>query len=120
MVSSNENVALARLLARTARELEAAGAFVESMNSLVDIAISHGASSEAFFHDAQSIDILKQHLLELASFVREIAQEAEADWSISCHSAVGNIKLSGLRERLAHCHLPSESEEVAHGAMQLF
>lgn len=116
----NPGRSLTSILMRIGGELEAAGASVDKLHTLVEVLVREGIETERFYQEAQRIDILQQHLMELASFIRNIAAETPEGWTICGKDAVSSVKLSNLRDRLAHCNVLLASEDDSNGDIHLF
>ena len=70
--------------------------------------------------EAQTIDMLQQHLYALASFVSELSESMPESWRVESGSAMNKVKLSGLRERLSHIRPEETVNDDNAGDLQLF
>lgn len=65
---------LVDILVRIGGELEEAAASVDDLHNLVETTVKAGGMNETFLREAQTIDMLQQHLYALAAFVSELAE----------------------------------------------
>ena len=90
------------VLASIAQELEHAGELCDRLETLVTqlVRASRGEPLAIALHEAQTVDVLTQHLAALATFTRRVATQAEAgDYDLS--DAVASVTLGDLANRLA-------------------
>lgn len=112
---------LVEVLIRIGIELEEAAASVEDLHALVEASVKGGASSDTFLRQAQTIDILQQRLVALASFIGQISETTPSSWLIETSDAVNKVKLSRLRERLSQiCNAHDAAEHHISGELQMF
>lgn len=67
----------------------------------------------------QTIDLLRQHLVELSSFVRALSKAVPAEWDVR-EEAARDVKLSRLRESLISAAVDSADEEGSSGDLCVF
>lgn len=112
---------LVEILTRIGIELEEAAASVEDLHALVDASAKEGAKTDTFFREAQTIDILQQHLVALAAFIAQISETTPTSWLVESNDAVSKVKLSRLRERLSQICSASESvKNDSSGDLHMF
>jgi hypothetical protein len=90
------------VLASIAVELEHAGELCDRLEMLVTqlVRASRGEPLEIALHEAQTLDVLTQHLAALATFTRKVSAQAQGgDYDLS--DAVAGVTLGDLANRLA-------------------
>ena len=90
------------VLASIASELEHAGALCDRLEGLVTqlVRASRGEPLAIALEEAQTVDVLTQHLAALATFTRNLsAQASSGDYDLS--DAVAGVTLGDLANRLA-------------------
>ncbi|CAJ0853147.1 hypothetical protein AMST5_00618 [freshwater sediment metagenome] len=120
MTSEDASRPLVDILLRIGVELEEAAVSVEDLHALVEAAVKAGGMNETFLREAQTIDMLQQHLYALASFVSELSESMPESWRVESGSAMNKVKLSGLRERLSHIRPEETVNDDNAGDLQLF
>ena len=120
MTSEDASRPLVDILLRIGVELEEAAVSVEDLHALVEAAVKAGGMNETFLREAQTIDMLQQHLYALASFVSELSELMPESWRVESGSAMNKVKLSGLRERLSHIRPEETVNDDNAGDLQLF
>ncbi|MGJ0508704.1 MAG: hypothetical protein ACR652_16580 [Methylocystis sp.] len=111
---------LVEILVRISVELEEAAASVDDLHALVDATVKCGGTNETFLHQAQTIDILQQHLFALAAFVSELSETTPESWRVESGDAISKVKLSKLRERLSHIRAGESHDPHGSGDFQMF
>jgi len=110
------------VLASLANELEHAGALCDRLEMLVTqlVRASRGETLEIALSEAQTVDVLTQHLAALATFTRQLSAQAESGTSYDLTAAVAGVTLGDLANRLARSTntLPGQSEDA--GDLDLF
>jgi hypothetical protein len=105
------------VLASLAAELEHAGTLCDRLEMLVTqlVRASRGEPLEIALHEAQTLDVLTQHLAALAGFTRRLSSQAEAGEDYDLTDAVAGVTLGDLANRLAQVtrtvhvrHLPAD------------
>jgi len=90
------------VLASIASELEHAGELCDRLETLVTqlVRASRGEPLAIALHEAQTLDVLTQHLAALATFTRKLSSQAESgDYDLT--DAVAGVTLGDLANRLA-------------------
>jgi hypothetical protein len=112
---------LVEIINRIAIELEEAAISVDDLHALVETSVTVGATNEAFLTQAQTIDILQQHLVALSVFLTQISESMPSAWLIESDQAANNVKLSRLKERLSQiCANPEMTADPPTGELQMF
>ena len=90
------------VLASIAQELEHAGELCDRLETLVTqlVRASRGEPLAIALHEAQTLDVLTQHLAALATFTRRLAMQAESG-GYDLSDAVASVTLGDLANRLA-------------------
>ncbi len=110
---------LGDVLVRIGTELSEAAVSVDDLHAIVEAAISNGGATDSLMRQAQTIDILQQHLHALAQFIGELSTAVPPGCRIESSDAMNNLKLSGLRLRLSElCCDPLESHDA--GDLHMF
>ncbi len=102
---------LREVLVRIGAELADAAGSVDDLHALVEATVKNGDTTDIFLRQAQTIDILQQHLFALAGFITQLSETIPFYWEIESGGAMNNVKLSRLRERLSRM---CESESLEH------
>lgn len=89
------------VLASIAQELEHAGELCDRLETLVTqlVRASRGEPLAIALHEAQTLDVLTQHLAALATFTRKLSAQPGAEYDL--HDAVAGVTLGDLANRLA-------------------
>jgi hypothetical protein len=112
---------LVDIINRIAVELDEAANSVENLHALVETSVTVGATSEAFLRQAQTIDILQQHLVALSAFLAQLSESMPSAWLIESNHAASKVKLSRLKESLSQLCTSSEATaDPASGELQMF
>lgn len=111
------------VLASIASELEHAGELCDRLETLVTqlVRASRGEPLEIALQEAQTVDVLTQHLAALAHFTRRLAsQEAGEEFDVG--EAAAGVTLGGLASRLARATREAEDATMAasSGDLDLF
>jgi hypothetical protein len=90
------------ILSSIAQELEHAGELCDRLETLVTqlVRATRGEPLAIALHEAQTLDVLTQHLAALATFTRKLATQAEAG-GYDLSAAVASVTLGDLADRLA-------------------
>jgi len=110
------------VLASLASELEHAGELCDRLEMLVTqlVRASRGEPLEIALHEAQTLDVLTQHLAALATFTRKLSTQAESG-HYDLSDAVAGVTLGDLAKRLAKATRESEAFAAqASGDLDLF
>lgn len=101
-MSQSAIVRTPEVLASIAQELEHAGELCDRLESLVTqlVRASRGEPLAIALHEAQTLDVLTQHLAALASFTRQLSTQAAGD-AYDLTDAVAGVTLGDLADRLA-------------------
>ena len=80
-MSQSAVVRTPEVLASIAQELEHAGELCDRLETLVTqlVRASRGEPLAIALHEAQTLDVLTQHLAALATFTRKLSAQAESD-----------------------------------------
>ena len=97
------------LLRRLADELLSQGEAVRDLHALVE-------SGPVSVSAAQNIDIVSQHLDEIAGVLQRLADETPQDAAPASEGVLEPVALSALRNRLAG----TKDEDAAAGDLDLF
>jgi hypothetical protein len=91
------------VLASLAAELEHAGLLCDRLEMLVTqlVRASRGEPLEIALHEAQTLDILTQHLAALAIFTRKLSSQVAEGNAYDLDDAVAGVTLGDLANRLA-------------------
>lgn len=120
MTSEEAGRPLVDILLRIGVELEEAAASVDDLHGLVEATVKLGGMNETFLREAQTIDMLQQHLYALAAFVCELSESMPESWRVESGSAMDKVKLSRLRERLSHIRPDETANKDDSGDFHLF
>ena len=107
------------VLVSIADELDHAGELCDRLETLVTrlVRATHGEPLAIALHEAQTLDVLVQHLAALASFARRLSDQAgRADYDLN--DAVAGVTLSDLANRLARATQAAAPAET--GDLELF
>lgn len=90
------------VLASIAQELEHAGELCDRLETLVTqlVRASRGEPLAIALHEAQTLDVLTQHLAALATFTRKLSTQAGGE-GYDLNDAVAGVTLGDLANRLA-------------------
>lgn len=108
------------VLASIASELEHAGELCDRLETLVTqlVRASRGEPLEIALQEAQTVDVLTQHLAALAHFTRRLAsQESGEEFDVG--EAAAGVTLGGLASRLARATKEAEDATLAASAGDL-
>lgn len=108
------------VLASLASELEHAGQLCDKLEVLVTqlVRASRGEPLQIALTEAQTLDVLTQHLAALALFTRNLSQQAPSG-AFNLSDAVAGVTLGDLAKRLARVSLEGEVL-AASGDLDLF
>ena len=100
---SPKSSAGSQVLASLANELEHAGALCDRLEMLVTqlVRASRGETLEIALHEAQTVDILTQHLAALATFTRRPSAQSSPEGDFDLTDALAGVTLGDLALRLA-------------------
>lgn len=89
------------VLTSIAEELEHAGQLCDRLETLVTqlVRASRGEPLAIALHEAQTLDVLTQHLAALANFTRNLSSQQGAGYDLE--DAVSGVTLGDLANRLA-------------------
>jgi phosphoglycerate-specific signal transduction histidine kinase len=110
------------VLASLANELEHAGELCDRLEVLVTqlVRFSRGEPLQIALHEAQTLDVLTQHLAALALFTRKLSSQAHSG-QYDLTAAVASVTLGDLAMRLAKVTPDSEALVAApSGDLDLF
>lgn len=110
------------VLASLANELEHAGELCDRLEVLVTqlVRASRGEPLQIALHEAQTLDVLTQHLAALALFTRKLSSQAHSG-QYDLSAAVASVTLGDLAMRLAKVTHDSEAMVAApSGDLDLF
>jgi hypothetical protein len=98
------------VLASLASELEHAGELCDRLEVLVTqlVRASRGEPLQIALHEAQTLDVLTQHLAALAIFTRKLSNQAHSG-QYDLSDAVASVTLGDLAKRLAKATRDSEA-----------
>ena len=101
-MSQSAVVRTPEVLASIAQELEHAGELCDRLETLVTqlVRASRGEPLAIALHEAQTLDVLTQHLAALANFTRKLSAQAESE-AYELTDAVAGVTLGDLANRLA-------------------
>uniref|UniRef100_UPI0030F3FB22 hypothetical protein n=1 Tax=Phenylobacterium sp. TaxID=1871053 RepID=UPI0030F3FB22 len=106
-----------------ANELEHAGALCDRLEMLVTqlVRFSRGETLEIALHEAQTVDVLTQHLAALATFTRRLSNQAQTGGAYDLSDAISGVTLGDLAMRLAQVTRDTEALTSAEsGDLDLF
>lgn len=110
------------ILASIASELEHAGELCDRLETLVTqlVRASRGEPLEIALQEAQTVDVLTQHLAALAHFTRKLAAQNGETFDVG--EAAAGVTLGGLASRLARATKEAEdaSQTASAGDLDLF
>lgn len=91
------------VLASLASELEHAGLLCDRLEMLVTqlVRASRGEPLEIALHEAQTLDVLTQHLAALAIFTRKLSSQVASGREYDLADAIAGVTLGDLANRLA-------------------
>jgi len=100
---ASKTIQTPEVLASLADELEHAGTLCDRLEMLVTqlVRASRGEPLEIALHEAQTLDVLTQHLAALAGFTRKLSSQAESGREYDLSDAVAGVTLGDLANRLA-------------------
>jgi len=111
------------VLSSLASELEHAGELCDRLEVLVTqlVRASRGEPLQIALHEAQTLDVLTQHLAALATFTRKLSSQAESG-SYDLNDAVAGVTLGDLANRLARATHDTDAARQAapSGDLDLF
>lgn len=120
---SHANAQTPQVLASLADELEHAGALCDRLEMLVTqlVRASRGETLEIALHEAQTVDVLTQHLAALATFTRKLSTQAQSGGEYDLSDAIAGVTLGDLAMRLAQVTRQAEALSAAEsGDLDLF
>lgn len=112
-----------QVLASLADELEHAGALCDRLEMLVTqlVRASRGETLEIALHEAQTVDVLTQHLAALATFTRKLSTQSQDGGDYDLTDAIAGVTLGDLAMRLAQVTREAEALSAAEsGDLDLF
>jgi hypothetical protein len=110
------------VLASLASELDHAGELCDRLEVLVTqlVRASRGEPLQIALHEAQTLDVLTQHLAALALFTRKLSTQAQTG-HYNLSDAVASVTLGDLANRLARVSFdPDDSAAAPSGDLDLF
>lgn len=109
------------VLASIAQELEHAGELCDRLETLVTqlVRATRGEPLAIALHEAQTLDVLTQHLVALATFTRKLAMQA-GDGGYDLTDAVAGVTLGDLANRLARVTREGPMRAADAGDLDLF
>ncbi|MFN3512932.1 MAG: hypothetical protein ACK41C_07805 [Phenylobacterium sp.] len=109
------------VLASIASELEHAGELCDRLETLVTqlVRASRGEPLAIALHEAQTLDVLTQHLAALAHFTRRLASQSPQE-GYDLSEAVSGVTLGDLANRLARMTHAAEAVRADAGDLDLF
>jgi hypothetical protein len=109
------------VLASLAHELEHAGELCDRLEMLVTqlVRASRGEPLQIALTEAQTLDVLTQHLAALATFTRKLSIQAESG-QYDLTDAVAGVTLGDLAKRLAKVAHDHDVLAPASGDLDLF
>ncbi len=109
------------VLASLAHELEHAGELCDRLEMLVTqlVRASRGEPLQIALTEAQTLDVLTQHLAALATFTRKLSVQAESG-QYDLTDAVAGVTLGDLAKRLAKVTHDSDALVPTSGDLDLF
>ncbi|WP_395647568.1 hypothetical protein [Terricaulis sp.] len=119
MIAQNADTASVDLLHALAHELNNLGRTGIVLQELLSKRISAGDLSEVAIMDAQSADLLVQHLNELANFLRAYAGALSAQEADPIRTALASVALGALVRRLSPAG-GADADIGPSGELQLF
>lgn len=119
-MSETEGRPLGEVLVRIGAELSEAAVSVDDLHALVEATVKNGGTTDIFMRQAQTIDILQQHLVALAGFIGELSEDIPPSWKIRSGEAIDNVKLSALRQRLSEICGNEAAEKHVAGDFDIF
>lgn len=99
-----------RLLGKTLGEVERAVEFLIAASKQPDLRAIHGL---------QTIDLLGQSLLALATFTAELSPQIPRHWQLDVEHATRSVTLSAIAERLRFA-TTSASQDIASADLEMF
>ena len=118
----NQSAASANeVLTSIAEELEHAGQLCDRLETLVIqlVRASRGEPLAIALHEAQTLDVLTQHLAALATFTRKLSSQAQ-DGGYDLQEAVSGVTLGDLANRLARLSVDPPAWAADAGDLDLF
>lgn len=108
------------VLSSIAQELEHAGQLCDRLESLVTqlVRATRGEPLAIALHEAQTLDVLTQHLAALAIFTRNLSTQAGAGYDLQ--DAVAGVTLGDLAGRLARATGAASNAAADAGDLDLF
>jgi hypothetical protein len=108
------------VLASIASELEHAGELCDRLETLVTqlVRASRGEPLQIAMQEAQTVDVLTQHLAALAHFTRRLASQEDGE-VFDVAAAAAGVTLGGLASRLARATKEAEDAAVTADAGDL-
>jgi hypothetical protein len=109
------------VLASLASELDHAGELCDRLEVLVTqlVRASRGEPLQIALHEAQTLDVLTQHLAALALFTRKLSTQAQSG-QYNLTDAVASVTLGDLANRLARVTFDTEDLAAPSGDLDLF
>lgn len=112
------------IFASLAEELERAGALCDRLEALISKLMSDADADhlEIAMREAQTLDVLTQHLAALAVFSRHLSEQVEADADYDLSGALSQIRLGDLAHRLGESVglRPADRQTADSGELHLF
>jgi hypothetical protein len=111
---------LVDILLRIGAELGEAATSVDDLHALVGATVKANGANETFLREAQTIDMLQQHLSALAGFISELSESLPESWRVESGDAVSKVKLSKLRQRLSQICADEGQDQHPAGDCHMF
>ena len=111
-------VAISLIMDRIGEELAQAARDVEDIEHTISrVGGQVGTSLQAF--ELQQLDKLRQHVMELARFVKAVAPAVNADFAVDVNGALTSVLLGDLKHRLQGTSPIVRTEEATSGECEL-
>ena len=109
------------VLTSIAEELEHAGQLCDRLETLVtqQVRASRGEPLAIALHEAQTLDVLTQHLAALATFTRKLSSQPQ-EGGYDLQDAVAGVTLGDLAKRLAGMSADPPAWAGGSGDLDLF
>jgi hypothetical protein len=120
MEKEQSGTPLGDILLRIGVELGEAARSVEDLHALVGATVKANGANETFLREAQTIDILQQHLSALGGFISELSESLPESWRVESGDAVSKVTLSKLRQRLAQIRVDESQDQHPAGDCHMF
>jgi hypothetical protein len=110
-----DQVAASVMLGRAGRELHDLAAMTDRIQNIVSVLIE-GSQGGDTLYELQDLDRLRQSLSCLARFLETLSVDAPDEWRLDARSAVAELTLLDLANRLAHAE--ARAYDCAAGEFQ--